>query len=117
MEKEPQPGDICIGPICSRLFLIKINSRTFDERTPALVMKQGYQLPEKLLPKDHQHRLHWHPPAYEEDSHDYFLGIADQERFQLKPIPRDFIAATALRLVRISQLYGQRQFLSGDLLT
>jgi hypothetical protein len=63
-------------------------------------MKQDYQLPEDLLPKDSQHRFHWHPLAYNEDSYDYFMGIADEERFQLKPIPREFIVATALRLIR-----------------
>lgn len=100
MEKEPQPGDICIGSIGSRLFLTQINSRTFDERTPPLVMKQDYQLPMIFLPEDRQHRFHWHPLAYNDDSHDYFMNIADQERFQLKPLPRDFIAATGLRLIR-----------------
>lgn len=60
-DKVPQPGDICIGPIGSRLFLTQINSRSFDERTPALVMKQDYQLPEELLPKDRKLRFHWHP--------------------------------------------------------
>ena len=100
MDKEPQPGDIIIGPIGSRLFLTQIDSRTFDERTPALVMKQDYPIPEALLPTDRQHHFHWHTLAYTEETDNYFMNIADEERFQIKPIPREFIPATALRLIR-----------------
>ena len=100
MKKEPQPGDISMGPICSQLFLIQIYSRTFDERPPALVMKHDYHGPEELLSKDHQHRFHWHPPAYAEETHYYFMQIADEERFQIKPLLRDFIAASAFRPIR-----------------
>ena len=97
--KIPQPGDTCIAPIGERLFLIYIGGKTFDARTPALVMSQKYQIPEALSPHRRQY-LHWYPLAYDEDNHNYFLQIAEEQQMPISPYAPELILATALRLVR-----------------
>ena len=99
--KKPQPGDICIGPIGERLFLFRIGSKTFDRDTPSLVMAQDYPIPEELTKPELGQELNWYPLVYEEKNHDTFMAIADEQRWEIKPVKPELIVATALRLTRI----------------
>ena len=97
--KKPQPGDICIAPIGERLFLVKVTSSSFED-TPSLLVAQYYQIPEKLAKPDPDLVLNWYPLAYSEDNQEYFLQVAEEQRWPIKPLQPGFVAATALRLVR-----------------
>jgi SOS-response transcriptional repressor LexA len=99
--KRPQPGDICIAPIGQRLFLIQIGSKTFDKEIDSLEMAQQYPIPENLTNPELEQRLNWYPLAYDEQNHEYFAKIADEQHWPYAAIPQEFIAATALRLTRI----------------
>ncbi len=99
--KKPQPGDICIAPIGQRLFLIQIGSKTFDKEIDSLEMAQQYPIPESLTKPELEQRLNWYPLAYDEQNHEYFANIADEQHWPYAAIPQEFIAATALRLTRI----------------
>lgn len=98
--KKPQPGDICLAPIGSRIFLIQIGSKTFDERTTSLLVAQQYPVPNDLINPDIQQDLNWYPLAYNEESHQYFISVAEEENWPIKPISSDLVIATALRLIR-----------------
>jgi SOS-response transcriptional repressor LexA len=100
MGKSPQPGDICIGPIGDRLFLIRIDSKTFDKHTPQLEMAQGYPIPEPLTDPSLGQQLHWYPLAYDDETEAFFLQVAEEEAVPIGPLPPDWIVATALRLTR-----------------
>ena len=101
--KRPQPGDICIIPFgmkAERLFLCQMYSLTFDKDTPQMVMSNPYPIPEKLLNKDLGQKLNWTPLAYDEDTEEYFLDLAQEEGVPAGPIPPELVAATVLRLSR-----------------
>jgi len=99
MGKKPQPNDICIAPIGSRLFLVRIASSSFED-TPSLLVAQDYPIPEKLTQNDTDLLLNWYPLAYDQENYDYFIRVAEEERWPIKPFSPDFVVATALRLVR-----------------
>lgn len=98
--KKPQPGDICIGPIGNRFFLIKIYSKTYDETLHSLELAQHYPIPDELDNPELKRKLNWAPMAHNESTHDYFMRIAQAERWALNPISPELIMATALRLTR-----------------
>ena len=98
--KKPQPGDICIAPIGERLFLIRIDSKTYDKDTPSRLLQQEYPIPEKLTKPDLEQDLHWRPLAYDAENHNYFIRVAEEQHWPIGPIPPEFILATALRLTR-----------------
>jgi SOS-response transcriptional repressor LexA len=100
MAKKPQPGDISIAPIGNGLFLILVASKTYDEMTPSLVVAQQYPIPEKLGNPDIKQKLNWYPLAYDEESHDYFIKIAEQEHWSIEAISSELIVGTALRMIR-----------------
>ncbi|MCK4975670.1 MAG: hypothetical protein KAS36_01920 [Anaerolineales bacterium] len=88
--KRPQPGDICIIPFglkARRWFLCQMYSLTFDKDTPQMVMANQYPIPENQLNKDLGQKLNWTPLAYNEDTEDYFLKIAQEEDVPEAPIP------------------------------
>ncbi|MCK5315369.1 MAG: hypothetical protein KAJ53_09615 [Anaerolineales bacterium] len=102
--KRPQPGDICIIPFglkARRWFLCQMYSLTFDKDTPQMVMANQYPIPENQLNKDLGQKLNWTPHAYNEDTEDYFLKIAQEEDVPAAPIPPELVAATVLRLTRV----------------
>jgi hypothetical protein len=101
--KRPQPGDICIIPFglnAGRLFLCQMYSLTFDKDTPQIVVSNPYPIPENLLNKDLGQKLNWTPLAYDEDTEEYFLDLAQEEDVPAGPIPPDLVVATVLRLIR-----------------
>jgi SOS-response transcriptional repressor LexA len=101
--KRPQPGDICIIPIsrkANRWFLCQMYSLTFDKDTPQMIMANQYPIPENQLNKDLGQKLNWAPLAYDDDTEDYFLNLAQEEDVPLGPIPPELVAATVLRLTR-----------------
>ena len=101
--KRPQPGDICIIPFglnTSRLFLCQMYSLTFDKDTPQLVVANSYPIPEDLIDKELGQKLNWTPLAYDEDTEEYFLDLAEKEGVPAGPIPPELVAATVLRLSR-----------------
>jgi SOS-response transcriptional repressor LexA len=100
MGKKPQPGDICIAPIGSRLFLVRVASKTFDKDTPSPLMAQDYPIPKKLTNPELGQELNWYPLAYDKDNHDYFIKVAEEEHWPIKALSPDLVVATALRLVR-----------------
>ena len=100
MGKKPQPGDICIAPIGSRLFLVRVASKTFDKNTPSPMMAQDYPIPDKLTDPELGQELNWYPLAYDKDNHDYFIKVADSEHWPIKALSPDLVVATGVRLVR-----------------
>ena len=101
--KRPQPGDICIIPFglnAKRLYLCQMYSLTYDKDTPQLIMARQYPIPENLLNKDLGQKLNWTPLAYDEDTEEYFLDLAQEEDVPEGPIPPELVAATVLRLSR-----------------
>ena len=101
--KRPQPGYICIIPFglnAKRLYLCQMYSLTYDKDTPQLIMARQYPIPENLLNKDLGQKLNWTPLAYDEDTEEYFLDLAQEEDVPEGPIPPELVAATVLRLSR-----------------
>jgi len=45
--------------------------------------------------------FNWYPLAYEEDTHDRYISIAESQDFPIGSLHPDLIVATALRLSRI----------------
>ena len=98
--KKPQPGDICIAPIGHRLFLIRIASKTMDYEILSFETAIWYPIPNNLIDSELDQMLNWYPLAYDEETHDQFNGIAEEQNWPIAPLPSDFIVATALRLSR-----------------
>ena len=99
--KKPQPGDICIGPIGNRLFLLRVHSKTFDRDTPNPLLAQDYPIPDDLSHPELDQDLNWYPLAHTDESHEYYLQVAEEERWPIKPLSPDLVLATALRLTRV----------------
>jgi SOS-response transcriptional repressor LexA len=97
--KKPQPGDICIAPIGDRFFLVQVTSSSFED-TPSLVAAQYYPIPEKLARPDPDLVLNWYPLAHNEATHDYFIQVAEVQRWQIGPLDPKLVVATAMRLIR-----------------
>ena len=97
--KKPQPGDICIAPIGDRFFLVQVTSSSFED-TPSLVAAQYYPIPEKLARPDPDLVFNWYPLAHTEATHDYFIQVAEVQRWQIGPLDPKLVVATALRLIR-----------------
>lgn len=100
LEKKPQPGDVCIGPIGERFFLLKVDSKTLDEEVTSFVTSQWYPIPEDLSDPDREQLLNWYPLAYDEETHDWFMKVAKEQNWPIGPIKAEFILATGLRLSR-----------------
>jgi SOS-response transcriptional repressor LexA len=100
LNKKPQPGDICIGPIGQKLFLIKIDSNTYDSETFSLETAQSYPIPENLAKPELKQMLNWYPVAYNDETQVWFAKIAEQQNWGIVPLPVDLIVAAALRLSR-----------------
>jgi SOS-response transcriptional repressor LexA len=98
--KKPQPGDICIGPIGNRFFLVRIAGKTLDKEVQSFETTIWYPIPENLIDPDVEQYLNWFPLAYDENSRDRFIAIAEEQNFPIAPLPPNFIVATALRLIR-----------------
>jgi len=101
--KRPQPGDVGIIPFgrnANRYFLCQMYSLTYDKDTPQLIMARQYPIPEDLLNKDLGQKLNWTPLAYDDDTVEYFLDLAEKEGVPAEPIPPELVAATVLRLSR-----------------
>ena len=98
--KKPQPGDVCLTYIGERLFLVRIASKTYDEDLHSLLLAQQYPIPANLDDPELKQKLNWTPLAYDEDTHEYFMQVAYEQSWALKPISPDLVLATALRLVR-----------------
>ncbi len=99
-DKKPQPGDICVGPIGQRLFMIRIAAKTMDREIHSFETAIWYPIPNDLIDPELEQRLNWYPLAYDEETHDTFTAIAEDQKWPFGPIPPDFIVATALRLSR-----------------
>ncbi len=99
--KKPQSGDICIGPIGNRSFIIKIYSKTYDETLHSLDLAQHYPIPAELDDPELKRKLNWAPMAHDEFTHAYFMQIAQAEKWALGPISPELIVATALRMTRL----------------
>jgi len=104
IKKKPQPGDICIGPFGERLFLIRVASKTYDKDMPSLLMAQDYPILEALSHPEYEQELHWYPLAYSEETEEYLLDVTDNERWPYRPLSPDWVAGTALRLIRALHL-------------
>jgi hypothetical protein len=98
IEKKPQPGDICIGPIGEKFFLLKIDSKTLDEQVTSFVTFQWYPFPENLTDPKLGQSLNWYPLAYDEETYELFTKISEERKRPFGPIKSEFIVATALGL-------------------
>jgi SOS-response transcriptional repressor LexA len=101
LKKAPQPGDICIGPIGHRLFLIQIHSKTIDSKIQSFETAIRYPVPEALTDPDVEQLLNWYPLAYDDGNHEWFAKTAEEEDWPIGPLPPKIIVATALRLSRM----------------
>lgn len=97
--KKPQPNDICVLLIGKRCYLIRIVSKTYDRDLETPEMDQDYPIPDGLV-EDRGQRLNWYPLAYNEETHEYFMKVAEEEKFYIRAIPADLVAGIALRLSR-----------------
>lgn len=100
LNKKPQPGDICIGPIGNRFFLIKIDSKTYDGETFSADTAQAYPIPESITKPELSQMLNWYPLAYEDETHEKFTKIAEEQNWPIAALPQKLIIAVALRLSR-----------------
>ena len=100
LHKKPQSGDICIGPIGERLFVIKIASKTYDGETHSIETAQWYPIPEDFSNPELGQLLNWYPLAYDDETHEWFTNAAEEQNWPVTPLPSNFIVATALRLTR-----------------
>ena len=98
--KKPQPGDICIAPMGNRLFLVKVYSKTFDQETWGMEVAQDYPIPEDLSKPDLKQDLNWAPIAYDGDTEEYYVRVAEEQHWPYQPLRPEFVLATALRLSR-----------------
>jgi hypothetical protein len=96
--KKPQPGDICIGTIDQRLFLIQIAAKTMNREIHFFETVIWYPIPNNLIDPELGQRLNWYPLAYDNATHDQFTATAEEQNWPVGPLPPDFIVATALRL-------------------
>ncbi|MCJ7533467.1 MAG: hypothetical protein MUO64_20890 [Anaerolineales bacterium] len=55
--KKPQPGDICIGPIGHRLFLIQIAAKTMDREIHSFETAIWYPIPNNFIEPELGQRL------------------------------------------------------------
>jgi len=76
--KKPQPGDICIGPIGRRLFLIQIAAKTMDREIHSFETAIWYPMPNDLIDPELGQRLNWYPLAYDDQTHNIFTAIAEE---------------------------------------
>ena len=100
LKKKAQPGDICIGPIGQKLFLIKIDSKTYDSETFSPETAQSYPIPEDLAKPELKQMLNWYPLAYNDETQAWFMQIAEGQNWAIGSMAVDLIVATALRLSR-----------------
>jgi SOS-response transcriptional repressor LexA len=100
LNKKPQPGDVCIGPIGEKFFMIKIHSKTYDGETFSPETAQPYPIPEVLTNPKIVQLLNWYPLAYEDETHDVLYKIAEEQNWPVAPLPPKLVVATALRLIR-----------------
>jgi SOS-response transcriptional repressor LexA len=100
LNKKPQPGDICIGPIGQKLFLIKIDSKTYDSETFSPQTAQSYPIPEDLAKPELKQMLNWYPLAYNDITQAWFTQVAEGQNWGIGPLAAKLIVATALRLSR-----------------
>jgi SOS-response transcriptional repressor LexA len=100
LQKKPQPGDTCIGPIGERLFLIRIDSKSYDGNTFSIETAQSYPIPENLTDPNLSQMLNWYPLAYDDSTQEVLEEIARQQNWSIGPIFPNLIVATALRLTR-----------------
>ena len=98
--KKPQPGDISIAPIGHRLFLIRIASKTIDREIHSFETAIWYPIPNDLIDPELDQMLNWYPSVYDEETHDQFYAIAEEQNWPIAPLPSNLIVATALRLIR-----------------
>ena len=98
--RKPLPNDVCLLPAGEGWLLIRVSSKTLDSRFLADVMASEYPIPEELEKDSSEKLLNWYPIAYDEDTHDYFMALADEENLPLAPISPEMVAATAIRLSR-----------------
>ena len=75
LDKKPQPGDIFIGPIGQRLFLLRVYSKTLDKYRLTFEVALDYPIPEALSYPEEEQRLHWYPLAYGEETEEYILDV------------------------------------------
>ncbi|HEY9078076.1 MAG TPA: hypothetical protein VIO61_16185 [Anaerolineaceae bacterium] len=100
MIRKPQAGDICIGPIGDRFFLIQIASKTYDAETTSFETAQNFPIPGAFVNPELNQLLNWYPLAYDDESEDSFKRICEEQNWPIGPIPQDFLLGTALRLIR-----------------
>jgi len=98
--KKPQPGDVCVGPIGKRLFLLQIASKTMDREMLTFETAMAYPIPEDLSHPELGQLLNWYPLAYDEETHDWFTKVAEDQTWPICSLKPEFILATALRLIR-----------------
>jgi len=78
---------------------IVVSTATFARQMP-WETRQEYAIPEAQIPTDREQRFFWEPVAYNDETHDYFIAILEKANWGFESIPREFIAGTALRLIR-----------------
>jgi hypothetical protein len=100
LNKKPQPGDICIGPIGDRTFLIKIASKTLDREIHSFETAIWYPIPDELSDPEIEQLLNWYPLAYDDDTDDWFTRVTLEQNWPIGPLLPSLIIATALRLSR-----------------
>lgn len=98
--RKPKPNEVALYSTGDRWWIIRVVNKTFDELIRSEVMAQDYPIPKEQSSTNRRQLLNWHPFAFDEITEDYFLGVAEEEKIRIGPIPPELIAATAVRLSR-----------------
>ena len=100
LDKKPQPGDISILPLETKL-LIQVQSITFDERNELFDLALDYPMPEAIRDEDLHKWVNWYPLAWHEDTtKSHFLELSENEGLPQRSIPIDMLLGVAIRLSR-----------------
>ena len=59
-----------------------------------------YSILEKPSWPELSQHLNWHPLAYDDQTEDSFMDLAEKEQALVAALPEDFVIGTALRLAR-----------------
>ncbi len=101
--KKPQPGDIVVLPMglkAEKFLLCQIYSLTMDKDMPNLEVSNQYPAPNDLIDEELGKKFNWAPLAYNDETEDRFVQLAEETNMPMGPIPPELIVAMVLRLTR-----------------
>ena len=99
-KRTPQPDTIGIIPWGKRWLLSRLFSPIIDENLPFYTLLVENLSEWEAWVKEQNGYFFWWPLAYSEETDRYFANAAIESQIPWRPIPFDYIVATAIRLER-----------------